>query len=321
MSKGDAASSDDSRHAMESLQAAEKELNVTRQELEQIRSQLADYEALLGELPGIFERKYLQRQQPFELQQQLLAKENESLREIVRTARHRPAAPPPAAALTPAVPVPASAPIPAEPSRPDPAPSSPAPAKQNLLQAFPVALAAKGLAILLGFIALGAALGTVRQSLVGQAPEPKPAAMPAPATPAPAARLLPPQPPQTAQTPAKPQASIPPQKQNTASLPSKVAATKPAVTKAPSAQPAANLLVLNSSGPNWVQVRTLNRQPVYEGMLKGQKTLSLGQGLQVLAGRPDLLTVRQGSARPKQLGRIDQLSWFSFRPPAAPALP
>ena len=82
----------------------------------------------------------------------------------------------------------------------------------------------------------------------------------------------------------------------------------------PAPKPAANLLVLNSSGPNWVEVRTLSRQRVYEGMLNGEKTLPLGQGLQVLAGRPDLLTVRQGAAPPKVLGRINELVWISFKP-------
>jgi len=54
-------------------------------------------------------------------------------------------------------------------------------------------------------------------------------------------------------------------------------------------------------------------------MLKGEKTLPLGQGLQVLAGRPDLLTVRQGAGPPKVLGRINELVWISFKPQAPPA--
>jgi hypothetical protein len=271
LSNGDEASSAKHRQAEEHLQAVELQLNATRQELQQARCQLAEYEALLGELPDIFERKFQQRQQPFLLQQQLLTRENQSLRQIVKRADRPtpPPPPPPALKLAP----PAEPARPPEPPRTSPGVGQPRP--------WAMAAAAKALAIGLGFVALGAALGTMRQSVVGQAPIPAAKSSPPAVVPAP----------QSAPAPAKP--------------------TPP--------KPAPNLLVLNSSGPNWVQVRTLNRQPVYEGMLKGEKTLPLGQGLQVLAGRPDLLTVRQGTGESKLLGRIDQLVWFSFKPQAPPA--
>jgi len=281
LSKADQSSSAGNQQAEDQLQAVQGQLSATRQELEQVRSQLADYEALLGELPDIFERKYQQRQQPFLLQQQLLSRENQSLRDIVKGAG-RQSPPPPPSALKPAAP--ATAPTPPEPLRPDPPRPSPPRPSPGLIQALPAAMAAKGLAVLLGFVALGAVLGTVRQSLKGQASPPASMARP---------------PASTSQTQPSP--------------------TKPTEAKPAPPKPAPSLLVLNSSGPNWVEVRTLSRQRVYEGMLKGEKMLPLGQGLQVLAGRPDLLTVRQGAGRPKVLGRIDELVWISFRPPAAPA--
>ena len=277
LSTGNEASSANHRPAEDQIQAAELQLNATRHELEQVRNQLAEYEALLGELPDIFERKFQQRQQPFLLQQQLLSRENQSLREIVKGAGRPtpPTPPPPPSALKQA------RPAEPDPAPPEPSPSSPTQPNPRGFKPFPATKLLIGLAIGLGFVAVGAALGTMGRSLVGQTSVPTP----------------------------KPEPPV------------KVPAPQPPPAQAAVVKPAPNLLVLNSSGPNWVEVRTLSRQRVYEGMLKGEKTFPLGQGLQVLAGRPDLLTVRQGAGPPKQLGRIDQLSWFCFRPAAAPAAP
>ena len=49
-------------------------------EREQTEARLAEMEALLEELPGIFERKFSQRLQPVLERQQLLMEENQRLR-------------------------------------------------------------------------------------------------------------------------------------------------------------------------------------------------------------------------------------------------
>jgi hypothetical protein len=52
--------------------------------LERTREQLAELQALLDELPGIFERKFEQRLQPFVERQRQLAEENLALRERIQ---------------------------------------------------------------------------------------------------------------------------------------------------------------------------------------------------------------------------------------------
>ena len=268
MAIGDDPGAPQQRRTNEPIEALQHQLSAARHELEQARRQLADYEALLEDLPGMFERKFQQRQQPFLLQHQLLARDNQSLREILKRAGRQIPPPPPPSVLQPAAPELAE---PSDPTQPSPgqAPSGAG------------AMVARGVVITLGFIAIGAGLATMQRSLVR--PSPAPAA-----------------PPVTASKP-----------------PSPPAAAKPVPAAPP--KPPPNQLVLSSSGPNWVTVRTLGRQPVYEGMLKGEKTLPLGQGLEVLAGRPDLLTVRQGAGKPRVLGRISELTWFRFKPQAPPA--
>jgi hypothetical protein len=61
--------------------AQQPSLATLRQELETTRHQVAELEALLAELPAIFERKFQQQLQPVEHQHRLLAEENQHLRE------------------------------------------------------------------------------------------------------------------------------------------------------------------------------------------------------------------------------------------------
>jgi hypothetical protein len=50
--------------------------------------------------------------------------------------------------------------------------------------------------------------------------------------------------------------------------------------------------------------------------LEGERRFPLGSGLQVLAGRPDLVLAQLGSGPAKPLGRIDQVRWQRFTAPA-----
>jgi len=84
-----------------------------------------------------------------------------------------------------------------------------------------------------------------------------------------------------------------------------------AVAKAPApAGPA--LLVLRSPEPSWLEVRDSQGATLFEGTLQGEKRFPLGQGLQVMAGRPDLVRAAVGGQEPRVLGPINQVIWRSF---------
>ena len=95
----------------------------------------------------------------------------------------------------------------------------------------------------------------------------------------------------------------------------------PVAASAAAPPPAApSKLRLKSSEPSWIQVRQNDGKVIFEGTLTGEQTFPLGQGLEVLAGRPYavLAAVGDGPARP--LGQVDDLSWHRFSP-KKPALP
>jgi cytoskeleton protein RodZ len=79
---------------------------------------------------------------------------------------------------------------------------------------------------------------------------------------------------------------------------------------------ATNELVLVASGVSWLEVKTVGGQSLFRGNFSGERSFPLGQGLRVLSGRPDLVTVRLGKAKPQRLGPIEQVIWRSFRVPA-----
>ena len=81
-------------------------------------------------------------------------------------------------------------------------------------------------------------------------------------------------------------------------------ATKPAV-------PAGQLL-LNASQPSWLEVQNTSKQVLFKGTFQGERRFPLGQGLKVLAGRPDLVRVSVGGSPARPLGTIDQIRWVRF---------
>jgi cytoskeletal protein RodZ len=99
----------------------------------------------------------------------------------------------------------------------------------------------------------------------------------------------------------------------------------PAATTAPGiASPGASSipssgLVLRSDPASWVSVRDQSGKVLFEGLLSGEQRFPLALGLEVLAGRPDLVraSVKGGEARP--LGTISDVKWNRF--PATSALP
>ncbi|MFM7268207.1 MAG: helix-turn-helix domain-containing protein [Cyanobium sp.] len=75
---------------------------------------------------------------------------------------------------------------------------------------------------------------------------------------------------------------------------------------------AEDMLVLSSQPASWISVRDRNGLQMFEGMVEGEKRFPLGQGLEVLAGRPDLVQVSSGSAEPRPLGSITDVKWRRF---------
>lgn len=78
-------------------------------------------------------------------------------------------------------------------------------------------------------------------------------------------------------------------------------------------------LTLQADGPSWLEVRDLQGRAVYVGEVLGRRQFPLGGGLQVLAGRPDLVRVQVGAEPVRVLGRVDQVKWQTFPAPATEA--
>ena len=71
---------------------------------------------------------------------------------------------------------------------------------------------------------------------------------------------------------------------------------------------------LVSSQSSWVSVRNRSGEVIFEGTLNEPKRFDGDQGLEVFAGRPDLVRVSYGDASPRVLGSIDQLRWYPLTP-------
>jgi cytoskeletal protein RodZ len=85
----------------------------------------------------------------------------------------------------------------------------------------------------------------------------------------------------------------------------------PPATRAPvPAGPAR--LVLRSKEPSWLEVRDSQGATLFKGTLEGEKSFPLGQGLRVMAGRPDVVRAELAGQEPRVLGPIDQVIWRSF---------
>ena len=73
-------------------------------------------------------------------------------------------------------------------------------------------------------------------------------------------------------------------------------------------------IVLVSSKPSWVSVRNRSGEVIFEGTLNEPKRFEGEQGLEVFAGRPDLVRFSYGDDSPRVLGSIDQLRWYPLTP-------
>lgn len=73
------------------------------------------------------------------------------------------------------------------------------------------------------------------------------------------------------------------------------------------------VVVLSSPEGSWIAVRSGSGQSLYEGLLKGERQFPADPGLRVLAGRPDLVTVRVGGSTARRLGPINEVIWRPLR--------
>lgn len=78
----------------------------------------------------------------------------------------------------------------------------------------------------------------------------------------------------------------------------------------------ARLRLQARGGQSWVLVERLVGGKVLDTLLEpGQiKVLPLGAGLRIRSGRPDLLYLSVGTARPEPLGTVSDLDWVEIRP-------
>lgn len=84
---------------------------------------------------------------------------------------------------------------------------------------------------------------------------------------------------------------------------------------APAAAPAGpGVLQLRSDEPSWVEVREPDDTVLFSGILAKEARFRLGEGLRVLAGRPDLVTVSVSGETPRRLGNISEVEWQIFSP-------
>lgn len=90
------------------------------------------------------------------------------------------------------------------------------------------------------------------------------------------------------------------------------------IAPAPAPVPQELSVAISNDEAVWLAVRRLkDQQLLFEGLLQGEQIFPLEQGLQVLAGRPDLVVVGLGDQSPNVLGSIETIQWVTFKPPAA----
>ena len=98
--------------------------------------------------------------------------------------------------------------------------------------------------------------------------------------------------------------------------PTAAAPAASATTTTPAESESVPQLLLRTSQPSWLEVKQEGGESLFRGTFEGERRFPLGSGLQVLAGRPDLVQAQLGSGPAQPLGRIDQVRWQRFTAPA-----
>ena len=80
-------------------------------------------------------------------------------------------------------------------------------------------------------------------------------------------------------------------------------------------------VIIFTKEPSWIAIRDRERQLLFEGMVDSQKTVDASNGIEIYAGRPDLVTVNDDSESQGPLGAIDQLRWYPITAAPSPSVP
>lgn len=81
-------------------------------------------------------------------------------------------------------------------------------------------------------------------------------------------------------------------------------------------------LRINAKQNAWLSVRQLDDKKIlFQGNFKGNRLFPLGKGLELRAGRPDLVQIQLGDGPSKTLGPIEKVEWLKFMPPATAPKP
>ena len=84
-------------------------------------------------------------------------------------------------------------------------------------------------------------------------------------------------------------------------------------------RPTRSTVTIRTSQPSWIALRDRSGQMLFEGMVTAEKSFPASEGLEIYAGRPDLVTVDDGGDNPGPLGSIDQVRWYQLSATPAPA--
>ncbi len=266
----------------------EPSVDELEQELARVKAELEEYQGLIEELPTIYEGTFRHQLRDVARDVRRLLDEQQALQDRVQHAL--------AAGGRPEALSAASASL-----QPPEAPSTPAPSSGRGLDLFAAlrgswtAVASESSAPSRPRLVLTAALTTLLvAALVAAVGLWRRSRVPELVTPA--------------VPPAAPQAATP----------------TPAAASKPGSQPEDGpQLRLRFNGECWIEVQTLDAEPVLVNTFQDGDTRSMpiGDGLRLLVGRPDLVEVAVGEEDFRTLGPIDRIDWVVIRAPDAPDAP
>jgi len=108
---------------------------------------------------------------------------------------------------------------------------------------------------------------------------------------------------------------------STAAQPSEATAVEPPTPPQPPS--AVSTVTVTSQEPSWLVIRNAKGAILFEGMLKTSTTLRGERGLEIYAGRPDLVKVSTGegdnASTARTLGRIDDVRWYRVTAEPSPS--
>lgn len=260
------------------------------EELEAARRKRDSYQALLKDLPEVFEGKFRERVRPVQQRNEQLLEEGMALREQIRRALPQ-AGVAGSASLPPAPETGAATDRSMDPQKIREDASRPAGAAGvQGLRAAAESLLSTGVT---GALAAGLALGLGGLLLATQ--------------------------------PWRSGGGSRPTDQATAPVMTTPSAPVPASTASPATQTGAPpvgvpSISLRTTGPSWLEVRSTDGVLLFSGELNGQRNFPLRSGLMIRSGRADLVQLQVNGQPERKLGSIDFLDWATF-PPARPAKP